>query len=180
MQDEFAAFRKESISKNNKKKFDASIGRDYAEDAKVIRYLLDRNTADDEDTISQQSGNGKDVEPPANYKAPPIKSPAQVAAEKAKARLIAERRYPDAGNHSPSRLPNSSNFDDQQRGYKSSKLKDGLEALSNYDVNSEYNNQIANEEMNASFGNNSGRANRRDSYYQFKRSDSFDSSVGRM
>lgn len=72
------------------------------------------------------------------------------------------------------------NFDDQQRGYRGSKLKDGLEALSNYDANSEYNNQFGHDEMNASFGNNSGRGHRRDSYYQFKRSDSFDSSVGRM
>ena len=183
LQDEFLSFRKESISKNNKKNFDASIGRDYSEDAKVIRKKADRNrgAVDGDDTLSQQSGNGKDGEPPADYKAPPIKSPAQVAAEKAKARLLFETRDPGVGqNHSPSRLPNVNNFDDQQRGYRGSKLKDGLEALSNYDMNSEYNNQFGHDEMNASFGNNSGRVNRRDSYYQFKRSDSFDSSVGRM
>lgn len=98
MQDEFLTFRKESISKNNKKKFDASIGRDYSEDAKVIRKKFDRrpSAVDADDTISQQTGAGKDGEPPADYKAPPIKSPAQVAAEKAKARQLVEGRDYDA------------------------------------------------------------------------------------
>ena len=183
LQDEFLSFRKESIIKNHKKKFDASIGRDYSEDAKVIRKKADRSGAvvDLDDTLSQQSGNGKGSDPRADYKAPPIKSPAQVAAEKAKARLLIEARYLEASqNHSPSRLPNYNNFDDKKRGHRGSKLKDGLEALSNYDMNSEYNNQYGHGEMNASFGNHSGRGDRRDSYYQFKRSDSFDSSVGRM
>ena len=55
-----------------------------------------------------------------------------------------------------------------------------MEALSNYDAKSDYNNQFDDDEMNASFGSNSARGNRRDNYYQFKRSDSFDSSVGKV
>jgi len=54
-------FRRDSLPKNKLKKFDASIGRDYSEDAKVHpRLKMERSTvADAEDSQSEQTHRGE-------------------------------------------------------------------------------------------------------------------------
>ena len=88
-------------------KFDATLGRDYSEDVEL--HIIRQNGYDSDDT----EGNVDGIKEDGNFKAPPIKSPAQVAAEKLK------------------------------------KLQENYQ-----------------QELRASFGNNSDRSDRRNSFYK--------------